>query len=77
MSAQVYSGPGQTEGRRKVLLEWKSKDLSSKLSFTYGDNVNYHPIPTRGNREHFGNFQIKSVRSPSIACQGIFSSWPN
>ena len=24
MSAQVYSVPGQTEGRRKVFLEWKS-----------------------------------------------------
>ena len=28
MSAQVYSVPDQTEGRRKALLEWKSIDLS-------------------------------------------------
>ena len=43
-------------------------DLSSKLSLTCGDNVNYyksihHPIPTRGNREHLGSFQNKSVSS--------------
>ena len=51
MSAQVYSVPGQTKGRRKAFLEWKSIDLSSKLSLTCGGNVNYyksvhHPIPT-------------------------------
>ena len=40
MSAQVYSVPGQTEGRRKALLEWKSVYLFSKLSLTYGGNVN-------------------------------------
>ena len=43
MSAQVYSVPGQTEGRRKTFLEWTSKDLSSKLSSTCGvGNVNYY-----------------------------------
>ena len=51
MSAQVYSVPGQTEGRRKAFLEWKSIDLSYELSLTCGGNVNYyksvhHPIPT-------------------------------
>ena len=51
MSAFVYFVPGQTEGRRKVFLEWTSIDLSSKLSLTSGGNVNYyksvhHPIPT-------------------------------
>ena len=50
MSAQVYSVPGQTEGRRKAFLEWTSIDLSSKLSLTCGDNVKYyksvdHPVP--------------------------------
>ena len=30
MSAQVYSVTGQTEGRMKIFLEWKSIDLSSK-----------------------------------------------
>ena len=69
MSAQAYSVPGQTEGRRKALLEWKSIDLSYELSLTCGGNVNYyksvhHPIPTCGNREHSGNFQNKSVSSP-------------
>ena len=49
MSAQVYSVPGQTEGRRKAFLEWKSIDLSYKLSLTCGGNVNYynsvhHPV---------------------------------
>ena len=68
MSAQVYSVPGQTEGRRKALLEWKSIDLSYELSLTCGGNVNYyksvhHPIPTRENREYLGNFQNKSVSS--------------
>ena len=68
MSAQVYSVPGQTGGRRRAFLEWKSIELSSKLTFTCGSNVNYyksvhHPIPTRGNREHPGNFQNKSVSS--------------
>ena len=68
MIAQVYSVPGQTKGRRKAFLEWKSIDLSYKLSLTCGCNVNYyksihHPIPTCGNREHPGNFQNKSVSS--------------
>ena len=51
MSAQVYSVPGQTEGKRKAFLEWKNIDLSYELSLTCGGNVNYyksvhHPIPT-------------------------------
>ena len=50
MSAQVYSVPRQTEGRRKTFLEWTSIDLSSELSLTCGGNVNYyksvhHTIP--------------------------------
>ena len=61
MSTQVYSVPGQTEGKSKTFLEWKSKDLSSNRSLACGDNVNYYksvhrPIPTRRNREHPGNF---------------------
>ena len=73
MSAQVHSVPGQSEGRRKAFLEWTSIDLSSELALTCGYNVNYyksvdHPIltlPTCGNREHPGNFENKSVSSPS------------
>ena len=47
----------------------KSIVLSYKLSMGRGGNVNYyksvhHPIPTRGKREHPGNFQNKSVSSP-------------
>ena len=62
MIAQVYSVPGQTEGRSKAFLEWKSTDVSLELSRTCGSNVNYYksghqPIPTRENREHPGNFQ--------------------
>ena len=69
MSAQAYSVPGQTEGRRKAFLEWKSINVSYKLSPTCGGNVNYyksahHPTPTRKNMEHLGNFQNKSVSSP-------------
>ena len=41
INAQVYSIPGQTEGRRKVYLEWISIALSSKLSRTCRGNVNY------------------------------------
>ena len=68
MSAQVYSVPGQTEGRSKAFLEWKSIDLSHELSLTCGGNVNYYksvhqPIPTRENKEHPGNFQSESIRS--------------
>ena len=69
MSAQAYSVPGQTEERRKAFLEWKSIYLSYKLSLTCGSNANYyksvhHPVPTRENREHHGNFQNKLVSSP-------------
>ena len=47
MSAQLYSMPGQTEGRRKAFLEWTNIDLSR----TCRGNVNYyksvhHPITT-------------------------------
>ena len=68
MSARVYSVSGQTEGRRKVFLEWKSIDLPYELSLTCGGNVNYYksvhyPIPTCEKREHPGNFQNKSVSS--------------
>ena len=62
MSAQVYSVPGQAEGRRKAL------GLSYVLSLTCESNVNYyksvhHLIPPRENREHPDNFQNKSVSS--------------
>ena len=57
MSAQVYSVPGQTKGRRNAFLEWKSRDLCYELSLTCGGNVNFHKsvydsIPTSKNREH-------------------------
>ena len=60
MLARVHSAPTQTEGRRKAILEWTSTDLSSKLSFTCGDNVNCyksvdHPIATL--LVGIGNFQ--------------------
>ena len=32
MSAQIYSITGQTESRRKAFLEWKTIDLSYKLT---------------------------------------------
>ena len=68
MRAQVYSVPGQTEGRSKSFLEQKNIDFFHKLSLTCGGNVNYYksvyqPIPTRENREHPGNFQNESVSS--------------
>ena len=68
MSAQVYSVPGQIEGRSKACLKWKSIDLSHELSFIYGGNVNYYKsvhlrIPAREKSKHPGNFQNKSVSS--------------
>ena len=68
MSAQVYSVPGQIEGRSKTFLERKSIDLLHELSLTCGSNVNYYkrvhqPIPTREKREHPGVFQGESVSS--------------
>ena len=67
MSGQVYSFSDQTKRRRKAFLEWKSIDLSYKLNLLHVRVVNksvHHSIPTRGNREHPGNFQNKSVSSP-------------
>ena len=69
MSVHVYSVPGQIEGRKKAILEWKTIDLSSKLCLICRGNVNHyksvhHPIPTRENRKNPGNFQNKSVSSP-------------
>ena len=68
MATQIYSVPGQTERRRKDLLEWKSIDLSYELSLTCGGNCNYyksvhHPIPTLENREHPDNFQRLPLRA--------------
>ena len=68
MSAQVYSVPGKIKGKRKAFFEWKNIDISFELSFTCGVNVNcyksvHHPIPTRENKEHPGNFQNKLVSS--------------
>ena len=65
MSVQGYYVPGQTEGRMKAFLEWKSIDLSYHLSLISGGNVSYyesvhHLIPTHENREHHGNFQNRS-----------------
>ena len=66
MSAQVYSVPDQTEGRRKVSLEWESIDLSHELSLTFGimlTSISFHqPIATSKNREHPVNFKKKSVK---------------
>ena len=71
MNVQVYSVPGQTEGRRRAFLEWTKKDLPSKLSITCGSNFTYynsvhHPIPTLsvGIFEHHDNFHNKSESSP-------------
>ena len=55
MSAQVYSVPGQTEGRMEAFLEWTSINVSHELSLTCGGNVTYYksvhqPIHTRENR---------------------------
>ena len=41
MSAQVYSVPGQTEGRSKAFLKWKSVDVPHDY-LLHWDNVNYY-----------------------------------
>ena len=75
MSAQVYSAPGQTEGRRKTFLEWKSRDFSYWLSLTCWGNVNYnksvhHPIPTRENRKKSRNLFISKLKSSFHTASG-------
>ena len=81
MSVQVYSVPDQAEGRRKAFLKRKCIDLSCKQTLTCGGNVicyksAHHPIPTRWNRKHPGNFQNKSVSSSfnSVSRYIIFST---
>ena len=51
MCVRVYSFLEQTERKRKAFLEGVSIYLSSKLSLTYGGNINcyksvYHPLST-------------------------------
>ena len=78
MSAQLYSVPGQTEGKKKTFLEWTSIDLFSQLSLTCEGNVNYyksvhHPIPTL--RVGLGNtlaiFETYECALLSAECPGI------
>ena len=83
-SPQVYSVPGQAEGRKKAFLELTSIDLFSKLSITCGGNVNYcksvhHPIHTVpvGIGNTLAIFKTKQKTLLSVECPGIFSSWPN
>ena len=49
MSAQVYSVPGQNEGRGKAFLEWGEGNVNSFMGgggkVTYYKSV-HHPIPT-------------------------------
>ena len=74
MSFQVNYILGQTEGRRKTILEWGKGLMLNSLSLSLylcgeGLMLNYyvsidHPIPTQGNKEHPFNLQNKSVSSP-------------
>ena len=81
--AQVYSVPGQTEGRREAFLEWTSKYLSFKpLSLTCEGNVNYcknvhHLGETEGERKAFSGGCKKGghiVRLPPRAL-GCHKRW--
>ena len=83
MIAQVYSVPGQTEGRKKAFLEWTGIDISSKLFLTCGDNFNYyksvhHPIPTLSveiaNTQAI--FKTNQQALLSIECPGMLPSSP-
>ena len=61
------------KGERRPFWQWISIDLSSKLALKVLIIVF---LLTCTNREHPGNFQNKSVSSPSIESPGMFSSWP-
>ena len=68
MKAQVYSVPGQTEGKKEGLFWMEKHTLILWTISSCGVNVNYyksvhHPFPTCENRKHPGNFQNKSVSS--------------
>ena len=50
-SSKLFFQMSASEVRGKAFLKWASIDLSSKLSLTYGGNVNYYksvhnPVPT-------------------------------
>ena len=70
MSAQVYSVPGQTDGREKAFLELTIIYLPSKLSLTCGGNVKFikvhHSIPT-----------LPGAIGNTLSIFKILSSWPN
>ena len=75
MNSQVYSVPGQTEGRKKAFLNWKSIDLSSKLSLTCEGNINYyksfyHPLPTHEKGNILAIFKTNHQALLSIECPG-------
>ena len=62
---------------------WTSIDISSKLSLTYGGNVNYyksvhHPIPTMpvGTEKTLAIFKTNQKTLLSIEFPDIFSSCP-
>ena len=62
---------------------WTSIDISSKLSLTYGGNVNYyksvhHPIPTMpvGTENTLAIFKTNQKTLLSIEFPDIFSSCP-
>ena len=62
---------------------WTSIDISSKLSLTYGGNVNYyksvhHPIPTMsvGTENTLAIFNTNQKTLLSIEFPDIFSSCP-
>ena len=63
MSAQVYSVPGQTNGRRKAFLEWTGIDSSSKLSFKSGGAFKYYKKKgrQRQKRKDFNKETIKRL----------------
>ena len=79
MSAQVYSFPGQTEGRRKAFLEW-----GNPQSYLWGEGLMLSII-----KVHIVLFLLKEIGTIAAIfkinqyvllltqCPGIFSSCPN
>ena len=60
---QIYSVPGQYKSRRKTFLEWKSIDLSFKLSLTCVGNINYIKDVCNSSRKQINKY-YKSFNHP-------------
>ena len=80
MSGQVYSVLGQTERRRKAVLEWKSIYLSSQLSSACEVMLTIVKVSIIlrilvGIGNIIAVFKTNQQALVSIECQGMFPCW--